>query len=123
MAVWSEERKQASKEAYAIKMRNAEAGKVLPTMHKVETFNGEVVPEVTEDKGIGSGWPEEEKIRSMINTCTILPPNMIYKGRHIIENIQALNCFRVTQAMIDKVYENRMHDDFGQLVKIDANME
>ena len=88
-----------------------------PSINKIETFNGEVAPEFKEKSGM-SAWSEEEMIQSMVNTCRILPSNMMKDGRHSKENIQALNIFRVTDELIDKVYANRYHDDFGQLVTI-----
>jgi hypothetical protein len=84
------------------------------TIQKVETFNGEEVPEVEADKEGSIGWrmTPEEKLQSVLNSVKILPPNMIKDGRHSVENVQALNCFKVTEEMLDKVYANFVHEVF-----------
>jgi hypothetical protein len=87
------------------------------SINNVEDFNGEVLPEFKEKSGM-SQWSEEEMIQSMINTCRVLPGNLMRNGRHTKENIQALNVFKITDELIDKVYENHYHDDFAQLVRI-----
>ena len=78
-------------------------------LHKVETFNNEVIPEVEDNRTGMNHWNEQDKIDSITNTIKILPPNMIRDGRHIIENIQALNVFKVTQELVDKAYSNFSH--------------
>jgi len=73
-------------------------------LHKTE----EVAPVFVEKAGMND-WRTDDKVRSIINTIKILPPNMIRDGRHKIENIQALNVFRVTDELVDKAYENFSH--------------
>lgn len=101
---WTEERRQ--KASLAAKER-------MNYLHKVETCNGEEIPEVVEDKqGLGFQMSHEEKLQSMLNAVKILPPNLIKEGRHSIENVQALNCFKVTPKMMDEVYEKYTHPEF-----------
>lgn len=115
MAKWTDEQRQAAKIAYAEKMQRVKEGKepkVIDNnlLQKVETFNGEEVPE-RNDKATGmTNWEEDDKVDSIINTIKILPPNMIKNGRHSIENIQAINVFKVTPELIDKAYEKFQHD-------------
>ena len=63
-------------------------------------------------------WPgrtlamdDEFKLISMTNAIKILPHNLIIKGRHKKENIQAICGFIVTDEMVDLVYTNFSHDD------------
>lgn len=109
-AKWTEERKQQLRETMLAKRNEA---KVIDNnlLQKVETFNNEVVPEREEGSGMTS-WSEQDKIDSITNTIKILPPNMIKNGRHSIENIQALNCFKVTDDLIDKAYANFTHEPY-----------
>lgn len=113
MATWTPERREAA----SLKAKASRVAEVVEAqdvkmnyLHKVEAFNGEVVPEV-EDNRTGMGnWSEQDKIDSITNTIKILPPNMIKDGRHVIENIQALNVFKITPELIDKAYANFAHD-------------
>ena len=117
MAVkWTQEQKDAAKAKYAEKMQRVKEGKepkIIDNnlLQKVEIFNNEEVPDRNEEASGMTKWNEEDKVNSIINTIKILPPNMIVNGRHKIENIQALNVFRVTEELIDKAYENFSHED------------
>lgn len=103
MAGWSEERRAAAKACY----------NGTQSINSVEDFNGEVVPEPEEKEGsLGFRMTREEKLQSVLNTIKILPPNMVKDGRHSIENIQALNCFIVTESMMDEVYKDFKHEPF-----------
>jgi hypothetical protein len=126
MAAWSEERKLKAKEAYKERVESIQEIVLEPTteakifdknlLQKVEVYNNEEVPEYRERNNL-ENWNEDDKISSIVNTITFLPSNMLKDGRHKIENVQAINCFRVTQDLMDKAYANYEHDDFGQLVK------
>ena len=80
------------------------------SIHKVETFNNEQAPPVSETSNIRMN--EEDKIYSMKNAIKILPPNMIVNGRHTKQNIQAICGFMVTDAMWDKAYEDFTHETY-----------
>jgi len=114
MAKWTEQQKQAAKDRYAEKSNKTIAETVQESLlTKVETFNGETVPEHVEKEGsIGFRMSLEEKVQSMINTAKILPPNMIKEGRHLKVNIQALNCFHITDEMMDLLYKDFKHEPF-----------
>lgn len=84
---------------------NSKAG-----INKVEEFNDEVVPPIEEKKGMQ--MYEEDKLQSMTNAIRILPPNMRKDGRHLKENIQAICGFMVTPEMLDRVYENFVHEEY-----------
>jgi hypothetical protein len=112
---WTQEQKDAAKIAYAEKIARVKEGKEVKLvdnnlLQKVEQFNGEEVPERI-DKPTGmTVWEDEDKVNSIVNTIKILPPNMIRDGRHTIENIQAINVFRVTPELIDAAYNIFQHD-------------
>ena len=110
MPKWTPEQKAAAKAKYAEKMEKIKLEKD-PTnfIQKVETFNGEQVPPHMEPTGCNR-WDDEDKIESIINTIKILPPNMIKNGRHLKENIQAINVFTVTDELIDAAYAVFKHD-------------
>lgn len=120
---WTQEQKDAAKIAYAEKMQKVKEGKepkIIDNnlLQKVETFNGEKIPDVEERTGMNH-WNESDKVQSIINTIKILPANLIVNGRHSIENVNALNkSFIVTDELMDKAYEDYEHDDYGQLVKV-----
>jgi hypothetical protein len=127
MAKWTEEQKLAAKEAYALKMENAakertetkeneEYKNSMNYLHKVEEFNGEEIPE-SQETSLGFRMNREEKLQSVINTLRVLPPSMAVDGRHRKENVQALNCFQVTQEMLDEIYSTHEHDAYGQLIR------
>ena len=73
------------------------------TIHKVETYNGDVAPEVREESGMKMTL--FDKIQSMKNAIVILPPNLKKDGRHEQHNIEAVCGFKVDQEMIDAAYE------------------
>lgn len=78
---------------------------------KVETYNGEEVPE--QDYSSTDKMSYDEQLFSILNTIKILPPNLIVKGRHTLENVQALNGrFRITEEMMDDAYSQFIHEDF-----------
>lgn len=109
MAKWTQEQKDAAKIAYAEKMEKAKIDKDPSNfIQKVEKFNGEEVP-VIETTGMNR-WDRQDMIDSIINTIKILPPNMIKNGRHLKENIQAINVFKVTDELIDEAYQIFQHD-------------
>ena len=85
---------------------------VMNFLHKVETFNGEQIPEREEEEksSFGANMSHEEKLQSVLNAVKVLPPNLMKNGRHVKENIQAINCFRVTDKMLDEVYANFTHE-------------
>ena len=99
---WTAEQKEEAKAKYHNKMNH---------LHKVEDFNGETVPE-HEEKSYGFKMSHEEKLQSMLNAIKVLPPNMIINGRHSVENVQALNVFKVTESMMDEVYKNYNHPEY-----------
>lgn len=120
MAKWTEERKEAARIAYQEKMKSKEEVKVeepktepTNTLNKVESFNGETVPPPEENEsGLGFRMSLDDKVYSMLNTVKVLPPNLIKDGRHSKENIQALNCFVVTDEMMDLLYKDFKHEPF-----------
>jgi hypothetical protein len=79
--------------------------KVEPGINKIETFNGEKTP-APEDK---MQMTHDNKIQSMVNAITFLPPNFVEDGRHSIENIQAIVGFNVSQELLDEVYSKHEH--------------
>jgi hypothetical protein len=103
MAKWSEERKQAASEAMkarlAVKQEVAVEAPVVPIEEPIER-----------EGSLGFLMSREDRIQSMLNAVKILPPNLIKDGRHTRENVQALNCFTVTDAMMDEVYKDFKHD-------------
>ena len=106
MAKWSEERKQAASEAMKARLASKE-----PVKEEI-AVEAPVVPveEPIEREGsLGFLMSREDRIQSMLNAVKILPPNLIKDGRHTKENVQALNCFTVTDAMMDEVYRDFQH--------------
>lgn len=89
----------------------AKCSNKMNMLHKVEDFNGETVPE-HEEHSFGFKMSHEEKLQSMLNAIKVLPPNMIINGRHSLENVQALNVFKVTEKMMDEVYANYTHPEY-----------
>jgi hypothetical protein len=79
-------------------------------INKVETFNGEEIP----DQAYGiSRMNFDEQIYSVLNAIKILPPNMIVDGRHSIDNVQAINgSFKVTEEHMDVAYSQFKHEAF-----------
>ena len=104
---WTEERKQKAREAYQNRVN---------FLHKTEICNDEYPVEKDEEEenrdGLGFKMSYEEKLQSMLNAIKILPPNMIKDGRHLKENVQALNCFKVTDAMMEEVYQTYTHPEY-----------
>ncbi len=98
MAKWTEEQKQAAREAY--KARTSEAPKEIQVPQPEEAI-----------KPMGMDY--ECKIQSMTNAIKILPPNMIKDGRHLKENIQAICGFMVSDEMMDEVYKEYVHPDYN----------
>jgi len=114
MPKWTDEQKAAAKIKYAEKMEKVKIDNDASNfLTNVEKFNGETVPQPEEREG-SLGWRMsfEDKVYSMINTAKVLPPNMIKNGRHLKENIQALNCFIVTDEMMDALYKDFKHEPF-----------
>jgi hypothetical protein len=103
MAKWSEERKQAASEAMkarlAVKQEVAVEAPVVPVEEPIER-----------EGSLGFLMSRDDRIQSMLNAVKILPPNLIKDGRHTKENVQALNCFTVTDAMMDEVYKDFKHE-------------
>lgn len=99
---WTPEQKEAARQKYSNKMN---------MLHKVEDFNDEEVPP-HKDNPNGFKMSHEEKLQSMLNAIKVLPPNMIVNGRHSVENVQALNIFKVTEEMMDEVYKNYIHPEY-----------
>ena len=114
MPKWTQEQKAAARIKYAEKMEKASIDRNPDNfITKVEDYNGEKVPVVEEKEGsLGFRMTFEEKVYSMINTAKVLPPNLIKNGRHLKENIQALNCFIVTDEMMDELYKDFKHEPF-----------
>ena len=80
-----------------------------PGINKIETFNGDVTPEVKD----GLAMDETHKFESMQNAIKILPPNFVKDGRHSRENIQAICGFNVSQEMLDTLYSKFEHTAEG----------
>lgn len=87
---------------------------VINFLHKVEDFNGEEIPEIEEEEKstFGMQMSYEEKLQSVLNAVKVLPPNLMQNGRHVKENVQAINCFKVTDKMLDDVYKNFAHEAY-----------
>jgi|ERR1019366_2831700 hypothetical protein len=102
MGAWTPEKRQAARDAAKNRMN---------FLHKVEDYNGEDIPEFEKSEN-GFIMNREEKLQSILNTVKILPPNMILNGRHLKENVQALNRFKVTDKMLDDVYANYTHPEY-----------
>jgi hypothetical protein len=113
--IWTEEQKEERRIMMLDKIAKREAEK-KNFLQKVESFNGEEVPEV--EVSNMSTWSERDMFDSVVNTIKILPANMLLNGRHRIENIQAINCFKVTETLLDAVYSKYKHDEFGQVEAI-----
>jgi hypothetical protein len=79
------------------------------SIHKVEQFNNEVIPDIRPESNIRMGY--DDMVNSMINACKILPPNLISEGRHTQENIQAICGFMVTDEMMDEAYSRFSHGE------------
>lgn len=97
---------QALVELEKIKDRLDECEKKLekkrgPLLQKVEAYNGEQVPEVKENFKMGL----EDKVASVRNAISILPPNLMVEDRHLEENVSALCGFRVGEDLLDLAYE------------------
>ena len=82
---------------------------VTKSINKVEQFNSEVIPDVKQESNIRMGY--DDMINSMVNACKILPPNLIFEGRHTQENIQAICGFMVTDEMMDEAYSRFSHGE------------
>lgn len=82
-----------------VKTSTPKAGK---TLHKVEEFNGEQIPE-QEDSNLK--MTIEDKIVSMRNAIKILPPNLKVNGKHHKSNIEAICGFKVSDELYDAAYE------------------
>ncbi len=82
--------------------------KQIKTIHKMEAFNGDIAPEVVNDQ---MKMTLADKLISMKNAATILPPNFIVNGRHTRENIQAIVGFLVSEEMMDELYLTFSHRD------------
>lgn len=79
------------------------------SINKVEIFNNEEASTVESYNGMA--MLAEDKINSMRNAIKILPPNMIVKGRHVQENIEAICGFKVDEDMINTAYKGIVHDE------------
>ena len=114
MPKWTQEQKAAAKIKYAEKMEKASIDRNPDNfITNVEDFNGESLPELEEKEGsLGFRMSFEDKVFSMLNTVKVLPPNLIKNGRHLKDNVQALNCFIVTDAMMDELYKDFKHEPF-----------
>jgi hypothetical protein len=77
------------------------------SIHKVEEFNGEQVPE-QEESSMSMGY--QDKLQSLKNAIKILPPNLIVNGRHTAKNAGAICGFIVTDEMMDDVYSAFSHE-------------
>lgn len=80
-----------------------------PSIHKVETYNGEQIP--PQDKPpIKDGWSYDDVLFTMKQVAMRLPPNLIENGRHSRENIEAICPFAVTEEMMDDLYAGFRHE-------------
>lgn len=79
------------------------------SINKTEAFNGDATPE-REPTESQLKMTYEENIQNIRNIIRILPPNLVYKGRHSYTNIRALGGPHLTDEMIDEAYEGITHD-------------
>lgn len=93
-------------EASVFALQGAKKEKPANSIHKVEDFNGEEIPEVVDNMKM----QYEDKLDSIRNACAILPPNKIVNGRHTKENCAAICGFIVDDDMLDTVYATFKHD-------------
>jgi hypothetical protein len=85
--------------------------KKAASIHKVEEFNDETIPEQREKvSNIFDKYTYEDRIFSARNAAKILPPNLLVDGRHTPENISALCGFNVVN-MMDDIYADLVHDE------------
>jgi len=95
-------------EAAFVKRDERDAGllaqRKVATIQKVETFNGETIPE-QQVSDVRRLMNEDETIQNIKNIIAILPPNLIKDGRHSYPNIRALGGPHLTDELIDKVYD------------------
>ena len=86
------------KREFAVK-KTVQPSKLL---NKVESFNGEEVPEQKEPNKLKMN--EADRLVSVKNACMILPPNMKVDGRHTTDNVSAICGFKVDEETLDLVY-------------------
>lgn len=81
----------------------------VKSINKVEMFNNEQPSTIESYNGID--MTEDDKIISMRNAIKILPPNMVVKGRHSKENVEAICGFKISEDMMDLAYIGIVHDE------------
>jgi hypothetical protein len=79
------------------------AAKARKPFLKVEEHYGEKVPEQRKETNIK--MDDYYKLQSVKNACKILPPNRIVDGRHDLEDVSAICGFKVSDEMLDAVYQ------------------
>jgi hypothetical protein len=78
------------------------------SINRIEAHSGEVASTIESYNGLK--MDESDKVQSMVNAIKILPPNMIVKGRHLKENVEAICGFKVDDEMMDEAYKGIVHD-------------
>jgi hypothetical protein len=84
--------------------------KKASSIHKVEEFNGEVIPEQRESS-IFTNYTFDDKVFSARNAAKILNPKLVVDGRHSAENIRAICGFEITDELMDAIYDGFKHED------------
>ena len=84
--------------------------KKAPSIHKVEEFNGDSIPE-QEESSMFKGYTFADKVFSARNAAKILNPRLIVDGRHSAENIKALCGFEISDELMDAIYDGFEHEN------------
>lgn len=114
---WTEEQKEASRIAYATRMKTKEPkveveieGPIV--VPQAPSINNDVIQNLKDQDTLpqrtnGMQMDQEGLFQSMRNIIMILPPNLAINGRHTIENISALCGYKVTEDQWNKLYEEK----------------